>query len=320
MEPKVNYAIVGLFVVALGAALLGLVLWLGKGDYRAAYDSYYSYMRESVSGLSIDAAVRYNGVDIGRVRELVINPENPEEVRLTLAILRGTPVKVDTLAVLVTQGLTGLTTVDLTGGTRDAPLLVAQPGQQYPVIKSRPSLFYRLEASVSRFLSDDSLALLLANLDGLTRDARVVVDEDNRRALRKILSDLAKVTSTMAARSAEIDRTLVAATQAMESIAQVGSKVDQQLLPMIGETKSSFHSFNKMTEDVARAALLLEGALEGSRANIEQFTGQTLADSGALVFELRELTATLQRVAKELDEEPSILVFGRSRQPPGPGE
>jgi phospholipid/cholesterol/gamma-HCH transport system substrate-binding protein len=320
MEPKVNYSIVGLFIVVLGVTLLVVVLWLGKGDYRAAYDNYYTYMRESVAGLSIDSAVRYNGVDVGRVRELIINPDNPEEVRLTLAILHGTPVKVDTAAVLVTQGLTGLTTVDLTGGTRDAPLLVAQTGQPFPVIKSKPSLYFRLEASVSRLLSDDALPQLLADLDGLTRDARVVVDEQNRRALRKILGDLAKVTSTVAVHRAAIDRMLVTATQAMESFAHVGKKVEEQLPHMIDETKSTFHSLQKMTGDIARVGRLLEGALDDNRANIEQFTRQTLVDAGALVFELRELTATLQRVAKELDEEPSSLVFGRSRQPRGPGE
>ena len=53
MEPKVNYLLVGLFVVVLGAASLAVVLWLSKGDYRGVYDRYYTYMRESVSGLSV---------------------------------------------------------------------------------------------------------------------------------------------------------------------------------------------------------------------------------------------------------------------------
>ena len=55
MEPKVNYLLVGLFVVVLGAASLAVVLWLSKGDYRGVYDRYYTYMRESVSGLSVSS-------------------------------------------------------------------------------------------------------------------------------------------------------------------------------------------------------------------------------------------------------------------------
>jgi phospholipid/cholesterol/gamma-HCH transport system substrate-binding protein len=320
MEPKVNYSVVGLFIVVLTASLVAVVIWLGKDEYRGTYDTFYTYVRESVTGLSIDGAVRYNGVDVGRVRDLGINPENPEEVRLTLAIARGTPIKVDTVAVLETQGLTGVVTVDLVGGTRDAPLLRAQPGQPHPVIKSKPSLYARFERSFSRLFADEGLPLLLGNINDLARDARVVVDEDNRRALKKVLDDLAKVTSTVAAHRAEIDRTLITAAQTMQSFAQLGKNLDERLPQMMEYANSSVESFQKMTGDIARVTALLESALMENRASIGQFAGQTLADTGALVVELRELTGALQRVAKELDEDPSMLVFGRARQPRGPGE
>jgi phospholipid/cholesterol/gamma-HCH transport system substrate-binding protein len=139
MEPKVNYILVGSFVAFLGAAVLVGILWLGKTDYRGSYDRYEAYMRESVAGLSVDSTVKYRGVDVGRVKTIVLNPNNPEEVLLTLDIMRGTPIKIDTIAVLETQGLTGLATVNLTGGSRDAPSLQAQDGQAYPVIKTGPS-------------------------------------------------------------------------------------------------------------------------------------------------------------------------------------
>ena len=121
MEPKVNYIVVGAFVLLLGFTVLGAIFWLGKTDYRGIYDRYDVYTRESVAGLSVDSTVKYRGVDVGRVKEVVLNPENPEEVRITLNIVGGTPVKTDTQAVLVTQGLTGLVTLNLTGGTREAP-------------------------------------------------------------------------------------------------------------------------------------------------------------------------------------------------------
>ena len=142
MEPKVNYVVVGAFVLLLGAALLIGVLWLGKTDYRGVYDRYEASMRESVAGLSVDSTVKYRGVDVGRVKAIALNQSNPEEVLLTLDIVRGTPIKTDTIAVLETQGLTGLATINLTGGSRDAPPLQALPGQEYPVIRTGPSLFF----------------------------------------------------------------------------------------------------------------------------------------------------------------------------------
>lgn len=117
MEPKVNYIVVGAFVLLLGFTVLGAIFWLGKTDYRGIYDRYDVYTRESVAGLSVDSTVKYRGVDVGRVKEVVLNPENPEEVRITLNIVGGTPVKTDTQAVLVTQGLTGLVTLNLTGNS-----------------------------------------------------------------------------------------------------------------------------------------------------------------------------------------------------------
>ena len=64
MEAKVNFAIVGVFVLVLGAGLIAGVLWFSSGGtYRKAYDTYLTNMAESVSGLSLDAPVRYRGVE-----------------------------------------------------------------------------------------------------------------------------------------------------------------------------------------------------------------------------------------------------------------
>jgi phospholipid/cholesterol/gamma-HCH transport system substrate-binding protein len=149
MEEKVNFAVVGVFVLVLSAALIGGVLWLSSGkSYRTSYDLYQTYMKESVAGLNLNASVRYRGVEVGHVQNITLAPGNVEQVQLTLAIERGTPIKVDTVAVLSTQGLTGIAFVDLTGGSRDAPALKTQAGESYPVIRSGPSLMVRLDASL----------------------------------------------------------------------------------------------------------------------------------------------------------------------------
>ncbi|MDE2089916.1 MAG: MCE family protein, partial [Gammaproteobacteria bacterium] len=114
METKVNYAVVGLFVLVLGAALIGIVLWLSAGNFnRQAYVTYYAYMQESVSGLNVNAPVKYHGVDVGRVRRIMLDPHDPARVRLVLDVVRGTPVKTDTVAMLAAQGLTGIAYVEL---------------------------------------------------------------------------------------------------------------------------------------------------------------------------------------------------------------
>ncbi len=320
MEPKVNYIVVGAFVLLLGLTVLGAVFWLGKTDYRGIYDRYYVYTRDSVSGLSVDSTVKYRGVDVGRVKEVILNPENPEEVRLTLDIVGGTPVKTDTQAVLVTQGLTGLVTLNLTGGTRDAPPLSPAAGQVYPVIKSVPSLFGRLDGALAKLLSDQGLASLVGQLNGLAQNAALIVDEENRTLVKQVLKDLSEVTKTLATHSSQMDRGIQGAAQAAEQAAKVTERLGTQLPAMVDRISKSAAGLEQLTGELSRTSRSVGDLVGTSRPGVEQFTRQTLADAGLLVTELRQLTATLNRVAVQVERQPNLLVLGRSSQSKGPGE
>ncbi len=311
MEPKVNYTLVGLFVVRLGAAILIVVLWLGKSGYRGRYERYYAYTRDSVSGLSVNAAVKYRGVEVGRVKEIILNPDNPEQVRLTLDIAQGTPIKDDTVALLDMQGLTGLATVNLTGGSRNSPPLKSQPGQEYPVIKTGPSFLVRLDQAGTR---------LITNLTSITEDLRHVMDDQNQAALRQILGDLAKVTESLAARRDRLNEGITSASHAMENMAQITDKMNEQLPALIKSLDSSAGGLQEMSKEVTRTSATMNGFLNQAQPQIEQFTGQTLVQAGNLVGELRQLTATIQKVASQLEREPNSLIFGRVAPRKGPGE
>ena len=158
MTPKSSYVLVGLFVLLLGIALIGGILWLSTGGPPKDYDFYLVYMTESVSGLSIDAPVKYKGVNVGRVRDIRLNPNNPEEVRLMLVVLQGTPINADTRATLEVQGLTGVAHVNLGGGETDSPPLLKPRDEPYPVIQSRPSLLVRLDDTVDQRAGDGVIA------------------------------------------------------------------------------------------------------------------------------------------------------------------
>lgn len=320
MDNKVNYVIVGAFVAVLGAAILLVVLWLGKSDYRGVYDRYYSYMQESVAGLSVNSTVKYRGVEVGRVKNIQLNPENPEEVRLTLDILRATPIKTDTVAVLETQGLTGLATINLTGGSRESPALEAEQGQDYPVIKTGPSLFFRLDMAISRLLADQGLTKLLANVNVLSQNATAVVDEENRATIKQILKDLSDITRTVADQSERVDSGLVSASNAAELVAQMTETMNKQVPALLERVNKSAAALQTMTEELVHTGRSVRSAVQESRPDIEQFTRQTLSETGALVTELRQLTGTLQRVARQLEQEPSSLVLGKKPLQLGPGE
>ena len=100
MTSKKTYIRIGLFVVTLTTALIWGALWLSAGGAPGEFDFYTTYMNESVSGLSPDAALTYRGVNVGKVREITIDPNNPNRVRLLLQVKHGVPIKQDTEATL----------------------------------------------------------------------------------------------------------------------------------------------------------------------------------------------------------------------------
>lgn len=320
MEPKVNYILVGAFVAVLGAAVLAGILWLGKTDYRGVYDRYEAYMKESVAGLSVDSTVKYRGVDVGRVRAIALRPDDPEEVLLTMDIVRGTPIKTDTIAVLETQGLTGLATINLTGGSREAPPLQAQEGQAYPVIKTGPSLFVRLDEAVSRMLSEEGVARLLVDLDAAAKGVAKVLDEENRTLLKQTIKDLSDVAQSIAARKNQVEQSLNGAARSADNLTKLTASMNEQIPALLAGINKSVAKLDAATDELARTSKTVGTVVTEAKPELQQFTKRTLPEAGQLVAELRQLTSTLTRVARELEREPSSLVFGRKTPPRGPGE
>ena len=322
MEKKVNLSVVGAFVIVLAVAMISGGLWLSSGMYnRKAYDTYETYMTESVSGLNLNSTVRYRGVEVGYVRQIMLAPGNVEQVRVVLDIERGTPVKTDTVAVLQTQGLTGISYVELRGGRKDSPALRAAPGQNVPVIASGPSLIGRLETGAP---------MLMAGLSRAVDNLNSILDESNRKALRSTLADLAVVTQTLARRSSTIDAALAEAARTMDGTARVGAQLPQLVqrferaadaLERMATDVSDASDSARSTLDSARATLDgARSALDGSRGDVAQFTGTALPEAGELVAELRGLTATMRRVVDEVERNPAVLVQGRAPARRGPGE
>jgi len=308
MESRVSFAAVGAFVIVLTTALVAGFLWLSSGKYyRKSYDIYQTYMTESVAGLNLNSSVRYRGVDVGRVRSIRLAPDNVEQVQVTLDIERGTPVKEDTIAVLQVQGLTGIAFVELTAGHRGSPPLLARPGESYPVIAAGPSLYSRLETSVPA---------LLASLNRTSESLNALMNDENREVVKKTLADLELLSHTLAARSPSIDAGLKDASATMQNAARFTEKLPE----LVARVERSADAFDRMTREIGAAGTTVSGTIAGTRADLRQFTGETLPEARALVAELRALTATLQRTVGEIERNPGVLLQGRAPAKRGPGE
>jgi len=298
---------VGLFVIMLGATWLAISLWLALGDFSTQYTSYHVYMDESVSGLYLDAPVKYRGVEIGKVRQIKLNPAVPDQVQLTLDIDPEVPIKEDTIAVLTVQGMTGIAFVDLTGGSLASSLLVAKDDQFYPVIQSGPSFFSRLDMSGTE---------LIANLNVLANALANVMDEEGTQALHDTLVNINKITSAFASRQAEMERGIVSAAKLLEN----GAAASDQFSSLLSQLEATAKSVEGMALTVSKTGENVNRYVTNSGAGVQQFSQQTLPELGALISELRRLADTLQGIGQNLEDDPRVLIYGRDLEMPGPGE
>ncbi len=303
-----NYALVGAFVLGLGAMLVAGVLWLASGGaFQKKYELYLAVMDESVAGLNLNAPVKYNGVDVGKVQSIQLDPANPESVRLIFAIERGTPIKVDTVAVLKTQGLTGIAYVELAGGALDAaPLLASAPGE-YPVIRTKPSLSARLE---------NVLTSVLAKLDRTSSNIDAILSDDNRKALSSTLADMAALAHTLAERK----DALAAGISNAERTFDNGARATAQLGPAIERIGRGADAVEKMGNEVALAGTNAGKTVDSVGADVKRFSAETLPELQRLLAELNVLSTSLRHLSEQTARNPAGLLFGRTPVPEGPGE
>ena len=308
METKINYPLVGAFVIALGSLLVVGVLWLASGgSWQKKYDFYLAVVDESVAGLNLNAPVKYNGVDVGKVQRIELDLVNPQRVNLLFAIERGTPIKQDTISVLKTQGLTGIAYVELSGGAAGSPPLTTTPGNPYPVIQTKPSLSARLE---------NVLTSVLAKLDSTSSSINAILSDENRAAFTSVLADMATVARTIAARKDTIDSGLKNAARTLENT----SRGTAQMAAVVDRIGVSANAVAKMGDEVSLASASAGKTVVSVGADVKRFSAETLPELERLLGELSTLSSSLRRLTEQTERDPRGLLFGRKPVPNGPGE
>ena len=303
-----NYSLVGAFVLVLAAVLIGIVLWLAAGGaLQKKYDLYLAVEDESVAGLNLNAPVKYNGVDVGKVHSIALDHDNAGRVNLLFAIERGTPIKQDTVAVLKTQGLTGIAYVELSGGAVSSPVLQIIAGNPYPVIQTKPSLSARLE---------NVLTNVLAKLDNTSTSINAVLSDKNRAAFTSVLADMATVARTVAAREQQIDSSIKDASRTFQNTAQATARIG----PVIDRLGHTADAVEKMGNEVATTSKSAGKTVDTVGNDVKRFTSETLPELERLMGELTVLTTSLRRVSEQTERDPRGLIFGRKAVPLGPGE
>jgi phospholipid/cholesterol/gamma-HCH transport system substrate-binding protein len=274
------------------------VLWLARAQLTTQYATYDIYFTGPVSGLRDGATVEYNGVPAGRVKEIRIDPSNVEQIRVTVEIENNVIIKQDAAANLETNILSGVSYVQIAGGTQEAPVLTAEAGSRYPVIRSRRS---RLASVAAR------LPQIMAKLDETADHLNELLGEDNRRSIGETLANLRILSADLAA---DAKPALLAATTLLRNLDQSYSDpggLREGLTAGIAD-------FDKLGRSLNDTSHQLQQALQDARPGVRTFSQRTLADVGELVAEARQLISGVSRLVAGIDRDPSRVLFGDRRK------
>lgn len=328
MYSKVNYALVGLFVIGLFAAFLWGLFWLTLGGETKVYDRYRVYFQESVAGLNPKATVRYRGVQIGQVESIRLDPTNPDRVDVVLDIERGTPIRRNTIATLSTRGLTGVASVELSGGGSQSLPLEKEPEQGLPVIQAGPSLVARL---------DDAFNNILTNVNTLSDRLERLLGDENQTALTQVLQHLSVITGAVADRSDSLRQTLANVETFTGALAQrsesLGKALDQltagleksgdlgaQIRATLSDIRAGAQSVRRTADTFNQTSLDLSGIAKDGQRELQRLGQTTVPELNALLMQINDLAAVLQQLAELLEQNPRALLLGKPNGKPGPGE
>jgi phospholipid/cholesterol/gamma-HCH transport system substrate-binding protein len=300
MENRAYALAAGLFVIILGLALLATTVWFTGGiEERVPYSL---VAKTPVTGLNVKAAVRFRGVDVGKVESIQFDPGNPRQNLVSVAVAKGTPITRGTYARLAYQGVAGLSYINLDDdGTNPEPL--PSPGP----IEVRPSLIDQVGASAPELLDNAAQAAKRVNTllsdDNLARLTRLISNLDTMSGnLAALLKNFQPVARTLPPLAARADTTL--------------RKMDPLLTNLNGLTtdvRSRVTAFDRVSASADEVG-------QASRALQEALTHDTLPRLHGLSDELSRSSRAFGDVLRELREQPQSLIFGRRAPSPGPGE
>jgi len=286
VESKANYTLVGLMVLILMIGFFISALWLSVGFEHKNYNTYLVYMDEAASGLNQDSVVKYNGVNVGYVHKITLNPSNPEQVKLKLYIESSTPMTIGTQASLVMQGITGTTYLGLSATSTTFKPLVKLPGEKYPVIPYKRSFFSMLEKSIEE----------------LSTNMNRVFNAKNANKINEVMNNLSAVSGVIKDNNRNIDKSL------------------SELPGVMLEIKNTLLSFTGMAADVSSAGKNVSSTMLAGRNSIDQISQQALPPAVSLLRKLDGIANNLAKITQEMQQNPAIIIRGSAPQQPGPGE
>ena len=344
MDSKVNFTLVGAFLFTFISALVIFTFWLGKyGNDIRKVNFYKIDVEESISGLNIESSVKYKGLNVGVVRQININPNNAEQIEILIEIKDTTPIKIDTVAVLESQGITGLKYIDLIGGSQKAPLLISSK-DKISIIKSQLSLLGGLSNSahgittkvnnilkkIDNLLSKSNINNIGQTLDNtqhltsnLNKSTKILNNkmEHILNTLDNTLQNSQDLTAHLNNSSAIIDNEIEHTINQINLITNSVNKTLDNINNVVGkDVKGMVNNIEDASKKAQKIFNKLSQDIHDGKFNLKDITNDSLKRFDILMMEWDKTMQNAQGVIEKYKESPSDLIFKRREDDFGPGE
>jgi len=308
MENKSHAFWAGLFTIVLlvAIALAGFLFNVDR-SVRVPYDL---IARTNVTGLFTDAAVRYRGLDVGKVQSIKFDRAHPGQIVIRILVDTHAPITHSTFGSLGFQGVTGIAFIQLDDTGRDPSPLASSP-KQVAQLPMRPGLLDQLQQRGDVLLK--KLEKVTDDVDNLLSQEMVDQLHGTAASIQKAADGVATLTQQMAPAAGKLpatidklDRTLVSTNQLITSLNRPDGPFEMNL--------------NK----VGTAAQQAGGALTQMNGSLQELSARvgydTLPRVNSLAEDVRSAARSVDRAADTFSTSPRSVFFGAPTAAPGPGE
>ena len=300
MERDAHYAAVGIATIALMAALAVFVIWLARLQFNNDYDVYDIVFYGPVRGLSEGGEVHFNGIRVGEVTDLNLDPEKGDQVIARIRVDAMTPVRVTSRAQLEPQGITGLNYIQITAGNPQSAILKTQyPDNVVPVIQSQPS-------PIAELLSGSG-TVLAQTVDALNRINRVLSD-DNVRSFSTSLKNIESLSTELEARKGMLEQLEQALTKANSAVAEFEALAVSSRQIVEGDGRAAVANINAAAEEARAAVASINRTATNVEGPLNEFATTGLPQLQQSIQGLEDATRSLEGLIDEVRSSPRDFI------------
>lgn len=307
MENRSHALLAGLFVLLLLIAAAVAAVWLSQKN--VVYQPYELVSKYPVAGLSIQSQVRYQGLAVGQVQGLSIDQSRPGVIRVQIGVLPDTPITEGTWAEIATQGVTGISNIDLRDDGARPQRVTSTPENRYE-IPVRPGFFQKLQTAGVGMLEDGEEVL---------DDLRRFVSEENAQRFTALLEQAESL-------STHLNQSVVKLKPAIDTLPQVMQQLDSTLkqFDQFGQdvtvlTDSAQKTIDYLNSPAGPLSVATQ-SLDQLQRSAAQLQSTTLPQINRMIEDISQASVTFSGAARSFEQTPQSVLFGPAPVRPGPGE